>query len=46
MSVLLVYPQCPVTFWSFKNALTFIAKKASLPPPCQACCRIIDWSRP
>jgi radical SAM superfamily enzyme YgiQ (UPF0313 family) len=32
MNILLVYPQYPLTFWSFKYALTFIAKKASLPP--------------
>ncbi|MDH4164574.1 MAG: B12-binding domain-containing radical SAM protein [Nitrospirota bacterium] len=32
MNILLVYPQYPVTFWSFKYALQFIAKKASLPP--------------
>lgn len=32
MNLLLVYPQYPVTFWSFKYALKFIAKKASLPP--------------
>jgi radical SAM superfamily enzyme YgiQ (UPF0313 family) len=30
--VLLVYPQCPDTFWSFKHALSFINKKASFPP--------------
>ena len=32
MNILLVYPQYPTTFWSFKYALTFISKKASLPP--------------
>lgn len=32
MNILLVYPQYPLTFWSFKYALKFIAKKASLPP--------------
>ena len=32
MNILLVYPQYPVTFWSFTYALKFIAKKASLPP--------------
>jgi radical SAM superfamily enzyme YgiQ (UPF0313 family) len=32
MNILLVYPQYPVTFWSFKYALKFIAKKATLPP--------------
>ncbi|MGD2080345.1 MAG: B12-binding domain-containing radical SAM protein [Nitrospirota bacterium] len=32
MKVLFVYPQYPNTFWSFKYALKFISKKASLPP--------------
>ena len=32
MKVLLVYPQCADTFWSFKYALKFISKKADLPP--------------
>jgi len=32
MNVLLVYPESPVTFWSFKHALNFIGKKANLPP--------------
>ena len=32
MRVLLVYPEYPATFWSFKYALTFINKKVSLPP--------------
>jgi radical SAM superfamily enzyme YgiQ (UPF0313 family) len=32
MKVLLVYPQCPDTFWSFKHALKFISKKAAVPP--------------
>jgi radical SAM superfamily enzyme YgiQ (UPF0313 family) len=30
--VLLVYPQHPDTFWSYKYALKFISKKASSPP--------------
>ncbi|MDQ7821672.1 MAG: DUF4070 domain-containing protein [Candidatus Eremiobacteraeota bacterium] len=30
--VLLVYPQYPDTFWSFKHILPFIAKKAAFPP--------------
>jgi radical SAM superfamily enzyme YgiQ (UPF0313 family) len=29
---LLLYPEFPDTFWSFKHALKFIHKKASLPP--------------
>ena len=32
MRILLVYPEFPDTFWSFKHALPFIRKKASLPP--------------
>ncbi len=32
MKVLLVYPEFPDTFWSFKHALKFIRKKAALPP--------------
>jgi radical SAM superfamily enzyme YgiQ (UPF0313 family) len=32
MKILLVYPKYPDTFWSFKHALKFISKKASLPP--------------
>lgn len=32
MKVLLLYPEFPDTFWSFKHALKFVFKKASLPP--------------
>lgn len=32
MHVLLLYPEFPKTFWSFKHALKFILKRASLPP--------------
>ncbi len=32
MNALLVYPEFPDTFWSFKHALKFIRKRASLPP--------------
>lgn len=32
MNVLLVYPEFPDTFWSFKHALRFVRKQASLPP--------------
>jgi radical SAM superfamily enzyme YgiQ (UPF0313 family) len=32
MNVLLIYPEFPDTFWSFKHALRFIQKKASSPP--------------
>jgi radical SAM superfamily enzyme YgiQ (UPF0313 family) len=32
LKILLVYPQYPDTFWSFKHALKFIFKKATFPP--------------
>jgi radical SAM superfamily enzyme YgiQ (UPF0313 family) len=32
MKILLIYPEFPDTFWSFKHALKFIRKKASAPP--------------
>lgn len=32
MKVLLVYPEFSDTFWSFKHALPFIRKRASMPP--------------
>jgi radical SAM superfamily enzyme YgiQ (UPF0313 family) len=32
MKVLLVYPETPSTFWSFKDALKFISKKSAEPP--------------
>ncbi len=32
MNVLLIYPEIPDTFWSFKHALKFIRKKAVSPP--------------
>jgi hypothetical protein len=32
MKILLVWPEFPETFWSFKYALKFIHKKASDPP--------------
>src|SRR5512136_409794 len=32
VKVLLVYPECPDTFWSFKHALKFVRKKAGSPP--------------
>ena len=31
MKILLVYPEFPDTFWSFKHALKFIQKKAGIP---------------
>jgi radical SAM superfamily enzyme YgiQ (UPF0313 family) len=32
MKILLIYPLCPNSFWSFKHALKFISKKAAVPP--------------
>jgi radical SAM superfamily enzyme YgiQ (UPF0313 family) len=32
LKILLVYPECPDTFWSFKHALKMVQKKASIPP--------------
>ena len=32
MKVLLLYPEFPDTFWSFKYALSFAGKRAALPP--------------
>ena len=32
MNILLVNPDIPPTFWSFKNALKFISRKAVVPP--------------
>ncbi len=32
MKVLFVYPKYPDTFWSFKHALRFVSRKASIPP--------------
>ncbi|MDH3328150.1 MAG: DUF4070 domain-containing protein [Desulfobulbaceae bacterium] len=32
MRILLVYPEYPDTFWSFKYALKFVSKKAAFPP--------------
>jgi len=32
LKILLVYPEFPDTFWSFKHALRFIQKKAAAPP--------------
>ncbi len=32
MKILLVYPQTPDTFWSFKHVLRFISKRAAFPP--------------
>jgi radical SAM superfamily enzyme YgiQ (UPF0313 family) len=32
MNILLIYPETPSTFWSFKDALKFISKKSAEPP--------------
>ena len=32
MKILMIYPEYPDTFWSFKHALKFISKKAANPP--------------
>jgi len=32
MNVLLIYPEFPDTFWSFRYALRFVLKRATLPP--------------
>ena len=32
MNILLVYPEYPDTFWSFKHVLRFVSKKAAFPP--------------
>ncbi len=32
MKILLVYPETPATFWSFKDALKFVSKKSAEPP--------------
>ncbi len=32
MNILLVYPEYPVTFWSFTHALKFVSKRAVNPP--------------
>lgn len=32
MKVLLIYPETPSTFWSFKDALKFVSKKSAEPP--------------
>jgi radical SAM superfamily enzyme YgiQ (UPF0313 family) len=32
MNALLIYPEFPVTYWSFKHALKFLGKQAAQPP--------------
>lgn len=54
MNILLVYPEYPDTFWSFKHALKFVSKKAAYPPlglitiasmlPREWNCKLIDMN--
>ncbi len=32
MKVLLLYPETPETFWSFRHALRLVSRKAAFPP--------------
>jgi radical SAM superfamily enzyme YgiQ (UPF0313 family) len=32
MNILLIYPEFPDTFWSFKHALSFVGKRSAFPP--------------
>ncbi len=32
MNILMLYPEFPDTFWSYKHALRFVGKRAALPP--------------
>src|SRR6185295_17183200 len=32
MKVLLVYPEFPETYWSFRHALSFVGKRSAFPP--------------
>lgn len=32
MNILLIYPEFPDTFWSYRHALKFVGKRAALPP--------------
>src|SRR5512146_122743 len=32
MRVLLIYPENPDTFWSFKHVLRFVSKRSTFPP--------------
>ena len=32
MNILLLYPEFPDTFWSFKHALSFVGKRSAFPP--------------
>ena len=48
MKILLIYPEFPDTFWSFKHALKFIRRKSAYPPLgllTVAAMLPADWSR-
>jgi radical SAM superfamily enzyme YgiQ (UPF0313 family) len=32
MNILMVYPETPCTFWSFRNAVKFVSRKSGEPP--------------
>jgi hypothetical protein len=32
MNILMIYPETPLTFWSFKDALKFVGKKSAEHP--------------
>jgi hypothetical protein len=32
MNALLIYPEFPETYWSFRHALKFLGKRAAQPP--------------
>ena len=32
MDILLLHPRTPDTFWSFRHAVRFVSKRASMPP--------------
>ena len=45
MKVLLVYPEFPDTYWSFRHALVFEGKRSAFPPlgllTVSRCCRTV-----
>ena len=54
MKALLVYPEFPDTYWSFRHALAFEGKRSAFPPlglltvsallPCEWECRLVDMN--
>ena len=54
MKTLLIYPEFPDTFWSFRYALAFVGKRAAHPPlglltvaamlPPEWPCRLVDMN--